>query len=149
MHLKTADGDIGAYLHGQRIGVLVEMQGGDDQTRKDIAMHVAANNPHVANVEDFDAGVLAKEKEIYTAQLADTKKPAEIIEKIVLGKLQKFKEEHCLVGQPFLRDDSITVEQYLQQKKAKVVRFVRVVLGEGIEKKVSSFVDEVMEQARG
>ncbi len=143
------DGVIGSYVHGGRIGVLVELDGGDEELAKDLAMHVAALNPAYATVDDIPADVVAKEKEILVAQAADSGKPAEIIEKMVEGRLRKFLAEITLVGQPFVKDGDVTVGKLLEQKGATVKGFTRLAVGEGIEKKEENFAEEVMQQVAG
>ncbi|KAA9129611.1 elongation factor Ts [Marinihelvus fidelis] len=142
-------GGVGSYVHGGRIGVLVAVDGGDEELAKDIAMHVAALNPQFANVEDVPAEVLAKEKEILVAQAADSGKPADIIEKMVEGRLRKHLAEITLVGQPFVKDGDVTVGKLLEQKGASVKGFTRLAVGEGIEKKEENFAEEVMQQVAG
>ena len=142
-------GVLGAYLHGSRIGVLVELQGGDVALAKDIAMHVAANKPVCVAGADVPAELVAKEKEIFTAQAAESGKPAAIIEKMVEGRIKKFLAEVALLGQPFVKNPDITVEKLLQERNAKVIRFQRFEVGEGIEKKTENFAAEVMAQVRG
>ena len=145
----TSEGTIGSYVHGGRIGVLVELDGGDEDLAKDLAMHVAALNPAYATADDVPADVLAKEKEILVAQAADSGKPAEIIEKMVEGRLRKFLGEITLVGQPFVKDGDVTVGKLLDQKGASVKGFTRLAVGEGIEKKEENFAEEVMQQVAG
>ncbi|MBK8508787.1 MAG: translation elongation factor Ts [Candidatus Competibacter sp.] len=153
--LSAAEGVLGSYLHGTRIGVLVELEGGDAELAKDIAMHVAASRPFCVSAEQLPAELIAKEKTIYAAQAADEAKgkPAhvieKIVEKIVEGKLRKYFESVTLLGQPFVKDDKQSVGELLAARKAKVVRFERFELGEGIEKKADNFAAEVMAQARG
>lgn len=142
-------GGVGSYVHGGRIGVLVAVDGGDEDLAKDIAMHVAALNPAFANVEDVPAEVLAKEKEILVAQAQDSGKPADIIEKMVEGRLRKHLAEITLVGQPFVKDGDVTVGKLLDQKGASVKGFTRLAVGEGIEKKEENFAEEVMQQVAG
>ncbi len=143
------DGVVGAYLHGSRIGVLVELKGGDATLAKDVAMHVAASKPECVSEEQVPAEVIEKEKEIFSAQAAESGKPAEIIEKMVNGRIAKFLKEITLVGQPFVKDPDQTVGKLLDSKGAEVVRFARLEVGEGIEKKEEDFVAEVMAQAKG
>jgi len=143
------DGVVGAYLHGSRIGVLVELKGGDATLAKDIAMHVAASKPECVSEAQVPAEVIEKEKEIFSAQAAESGKPAEIIEKMVNGRIAKFLKEITLVGQPFVKDPDQTVGKLLDSKGAEVVRFARLEVGEGIEKKEEDFVAEVMAQAKG
>jgi elongation factor Ts len=145
----ATDGVIGSYVHGGRIGVLVELDGGDVELARDLAMHVAALSPAYATADDVPADVLAKEKEILVAQAQDSGKPAEIIEKMVEGRLRKFLGEITLVGQPFVKDGDITVGKLLEQKGATVKGFSRLAVGEGIEKKEENFAEEVMQQVAG
>jgi elongation factor Ts len=149
MTAVETDGVIGSYVHGGRIGVLVELDGGDEELARDLAMHVAALSPAYATADDVPADVLAKEKEILVAQAQDSGKPAEIIEKMVEGRLRKFLAEITLVGQPFVKDGDITVGKLLEQKGASVKGFSRLAVGEGIEKKEENFAEEVMQQVAG
>lgn len=146
---KTTDGVLGVYLHGGRIGVMVELQGGDEALAKDIAMHIAASKPACVSEADVPAELIEKEKEIFAAQAAESGKPAEIIEKMVAGRIKKFLKEVTLLGQPFVKDPDQTVEQLLKTAGATVVGFDRLEVGEGIEKKVENFAEEVMAQAQG
>lgn len=143
------DGVIGSYIHGGRIGVLVELDGGDEDLARDLAMHVAALSPAYAREDEVPAEVLAKEKEILIAQAQDSGKPMEIIEKMVEGRLRKFLAEITLVGQPFVKDGDVTVGKLLDQKGASVKGFTRLAVGEGIEKKEENFAEEVMQQVAG
>ena len=147
--LVEASGVVGAYLHGSRIGVLVALEGGNEELARDIAMHVAANNPACISEQDVAPELIEKEKEIFSAQAAESGKPAEIIEKMVVGRIAKFLKEITLVGQPFVKDPDQTVEKLLASNGAKVESFVRIEVGEGIEKKEENFVEEVMAQAKG
>ncbi len=142
-------GTLGSYVHGGRIGVLVELEGGDEELARDLAMHVAALSPAYATADDVPADVLAKEKEILVAQAQDSGKPAEIIEKMVEGRLRKYLAEITLVGQPFVKDGDVTVGKLLEQKGASVKGFSRLAVGEGIEKKEENFAEEVMQQVAG
>ncbi len=144
-----SDGVIGSYVHGGRIGVLVELDGGDEELARDLAMHVAALSPAYATADEVPAEVLAKEKEILIAQAQDSGKPAEIIEKMVEGRLRKYLAEITLVGQPFVKDGDVTVGKLLDQKGASVKGFTRLAVGEGIEKKEENFAEEVMQQVAG
>jgi len=145
-----ADGGvIGAYIHGGRIGVLVSLEGGDEALARDIAMHVAALNPPFVDAESVPADVLDKEKNILRAQAEDSGKPPEIIEKMIVGRLNKHLAEITLVGQPFVKDSDQTVGALLKSKGAKVRNFVRLEVGEGIDREESDFAAEVMQQARG
>ncbi|MCK4608023.1 MAG: elongation factor Ts [Gammaproteobacteria bacterium] len=148
--LKQSEGLVGAYCHSNRIGVLVALEGaGDLALGKDIAMHIAASKPEVVAPEFLAAAVIDKEKEIYLAQAATSGKPAEILEKMVAGRIQKFINEISLVGQPFVKDSSITVGELLAQQKNKVVDFIRFEVGEGIEKEITDFATEVQAQVSG
>jgi elongation factor Ts len=140
---------IGIYLHGSRIGVLVELEGGTDELAKDIAMHIAANKPLVISPEEVSADLVAREKEIYLAQAASSGKPKEIIEKMVGGKLKKYLDEVSLLGQPFVKDAETTVGALLSKNRAKVISFARYEVGEGIEKQEEDFVEAVMAQVKG
>jgi len=145
----ASEGALGAYVHGGRIGVLVELAGGDADLARDLAMHVAAMNPEFISADDVPAEVMAHEKEILAAQVADSGKPAEIIEKMVEGRLRKHLAGITLLGQPFVKDGDLTVAKLLQQNGASVKRFDRLAVGEGIEKKQGNFADEVMQQVTG
>ena len=147
--LATPTGVLGGYLHGTRIGVLVELDGGDADLAKDIAMHIAASRPLCISSDQISADLIAKEKEIYAAQAATSGKPANIIEKMVEGKLRKYFDEVTLLGQPFVKDPDQSVEKLLKTHKAAAIRFERFELGEGIEKKADNFAAEVMAQVRG
>lgn len=140
---------IGSYVHGRKIGVLVELKGGDAELAKDIAMHVAASRPECVSKEQVPAERIAKEKEIFVEQAQQSGKPANIIEKMVEGRINKFLNEISLLGQPFVKDPDTTVEKLLKSKGAQVLRFVRYEVGEGIEKKASDFAAEVMATVKG
>lgn len=146
--VETKGGRIGAYLHGSRIGVLVDVHGGDEALAKDLAMHIAASRPVCVSEDQVPADLMAKEKEIYLAQAAGSGKPAHIVEKMAEGKLKKFMSEVSLVGQPFVKDPDITVGKLLARSGASVQTFLRMELGEGIERKSEDFAAEVMAQAR-
>ncbi len=148
-NLVTTDGTLGAYLHGSRIGVLVELQGGDEVLAKDVAMHVAATNPASVSEADLAPELLEKEKDIIRAQSADSGKPENIIEKMVEGRIKKYLAEVTLVGQAFVKDPDTTVGKLLKDANANVACFIRMELGEGIEKKQENFAEEVMAQVRG
>ncbi len=147
--IESQGGELGHYLHGQKIGVVIDVIGGDEDLRKDLAMHVAAANPEFVAEKDVSSEVLEKEKEILIAQAQDSGKPAEIIEKMVQGRLRKFLADITLLGQGFVKDPDTTVEKLLKSNGASVTQFVRFEVGEGIEKKEDNFVEEVMAQARG
>jgi len=141
-----SEGTLGSYVHGGRIGVTVDLEGGDAELARDLAMHVAALNPEFVAEGDVPAEVIAKEKEILVAQAADSGKPPEIIEKMVSGRLSKHLAGITLLGQPFVKDGDLTVEALLKQNGARVRGFNRIEVGEGIEKKQENFAEEVMSQ---
>ena len=145
----TASGPVGTYSHGVRIGVIVELDGGDEALAKDLAMHIAASKPICVSEGQVSQELLDKEKEIFMAQAEESGKPAEIIEKMVAGKIKKFLKEITLLGQPFVKDPDQTVEKLLQAANVSVVSFIRYEVGEGIEKRVDNFAEEVMSQAQG
>ncbi len=147
--LLEISGQLGQYLHGNRIGVLVDLQGGSPELAKDIAMHIAASKPVCVSAEEVDPALIEKEREIFRAQAEESGKPAEIIEKMVTGRINKFLKEITLLGQPFVKNPDETVEKLLQRENASVVRFVRLEVGEGIEKKSENFAEEVMAQVKG
>lgn len=143
-------GDVlGVYSHGVRIGVVVDLKGGDEDLARDLAMHIAASRPVCVSQDDVPAELVEKEKEIVTAQAAESGKPAEIIEKMVTGRINKFLNEISLLGQPFVKDPDQKIEKLLKSAGAEVVSFTRLEVGEGIEKKTESFADEVMAQVKG
>jgi len=146
--LNTASGQIGTYLHGGRIGVLVEVDNDNSNLAKDIAMHVAASKPLVVNPQDVPSDIVAKEKEIYMAQAEQSGKPKDILEKMVAGKLKKYLDEVSLLGQPFVKDPETTVATLLTKNRAKVISFTRFEVGEGIEKESEDFVEAVMAQIK-
>ena len=133
--VESAGGTVGAYVHGGRIGVLVDLDGADETLAKDIAMHVAASAPLAVGEADMPAGVLAKEREILLAQVADSGKPLEIQEKMITGRMRKYLGEVTLLGQPFVKDPDQTVQKYLEDGGASVSAFARFEVGEGIEKR--------------
>lgn len=142
-------GNVAAYVHGGKIGVLVEVTGGDAELARGLAMHIAAMNPPHNKAADVPAEFVAKEKEIELAKMSekDKAKPAEILEKIISGKIAKIVNEVTLYGQPYVLDTNQTVEQVVKAAGADVVGFQRLVVGEGIEKVVEDYAAEVMKQA--
>lgn len=142
-------GSVGTYLHGSRIGVIVELDVDNKDLARDIAMHIAASRPLVISPENVPQDIQAKEKEIYMAQAATSGKPQEIIEKMVIGRLKKYLDEVSLTGQPFVKDPDITVGALLSKNRAKVLAFHRYEVGEGIEKVVEDFKEAVMSQVQG
>jgi len=145
----TSEGNIGAYVHGGRIGVLVDLDGGDNELARDIAMHIAALNPEYLDQDAVPADVLEKEKQFLISQAADSGKPADIIEKMVSGRMRKHLAGITLLGQPFVKDGDVTVGKLLGQNDASIKGFTRMEVGEGIEKKVDNFAEEVMQQVKG
>jgi len=141
-------GTAGAYLHGGRIGVLVDVEGGDEELARDIAMHIAASNPVCITEDDVPAAELEREKKILTDQALNEGKPAEIVEKMITGRLRKHLAQITLVGQPFVKDPDISVGKLLESKGASVASFVRFEVGEGIEKKEENFAEEVAAQVK-
>ena len=147
---KISASVVGVYVHSnEKIGVMIGLDGGSQELAKDIAMHVAASSPMVVNPDDVDPGVIEKEKEIFAAQAESSGKPAEIIEKMVGGRIRKFLAEISLVEQPFVKDPDQTVGQLVEAAGARVTGMVRFEVGEGIEKDEIDFAEEVMAQARG
>jgi elongation factor Ts len=144
----TSGDTIGAYIHGGHIGVLVDVEGGDAEVAHDIALHVAALAPAYVDIDDVPADVLEKEKRFLIAQAEDSGKPAEIIEKMVEGRMRKHLSTITLMGQDFVKDGDITVAKLLKQKGARVKGFTRLVVGEGLEKRNENFADEVAQQMK-
>jgi len=148
-HYATGSGRLYTYLHGSRIGVMLELEGGDDELGRDLCMHVAASRPVCVSVDQVPEDRAAQEREILVAQAQDSGKPPEIIEKMVEGRLRKWLAEITLLGQPFVKDPDQTVEQLLAEKSARVARFTRFEVGEGIEKRQENFAEEVAAQVKG
>ncbi len=147
---SAEDGVVGSYVHGNsRIAVLVQLKGGDAELAKDVAMHIAAVNPQVVSADDMPVEVVEKEKEIFTAQAQESGKPAEIIEKMIGGRIKKFLSENSLVEQPFVKDPDQTVGKLVAAAGAEVVAFTRYEVGEGIEKEEVDFATEVAAQLNG
>jgi elongation factor Ts len=144
--IVESDSVLASYTHGARIGAVVALEGGDEVLARDIAMHVAASNPTCIDETGVPAETLENEKRILTEQALDSGKPAEIVEKMVLGRINKFLKEITLVGQPFVKDPDVSVGKLLKGAGATVSAFVRFEVGEGIEKKQENFADEVMKQ---
>ena len=141
----SSSGVLGVYQHGTRIGVLVSGTG-SEEAMKDVAMHIAASKPVVVRPEDMPVSLLDSEKEIYLAQAADSGKDPAIMEKMVEGRIKKFVQANCLIGQPFVKSPDETVAQYLKSAGSSVASFVRLEVGEGVEKKIENFADEVKAQ---
>ena len=142
---------LATYSHGARIGVVVDYSGGDAGLGRDLAMHIAAHDPRPVCVSEdqVPAELVAGEREIFTAQARESGKPDNIIEKMIEGRIRKFLSEITLMGQGFVKDPDLSVGKLLEQADARVTRFVRMELGEGVEKKTENFADEVMAQVKG
>ena len=147
--VESGEGKVASYIHGGRIGVVVAFTGGSEDIGKDVAMHIAASNPQFINPEDISEDVMAKEKEIFTAQALQEGKPAEIVEKMITGRMRKLANEISLAGQPFVKDPSSQVGKVLKDAGAEVISFTRYEVGEGIEKVEEDFAAEVMAQVKG
>jgi len=145
--LESDSGTLGSYLHGVKIGVIVKLDGGDAELAKDVAMHIAASNPTCISAADMPADLLEKEKEIFVAQARESGKPDNIIEKMIEGRMKKFLKENTLLGQAFVKNPDLSIEQLLEAGGASIVSYNRLEVGEGIEKKEDDFVAEVMAQA--
>ncbi|ERL64486.1 translation elongation factor Ts [Schleiferilactobacillus shenzhenensis] len=147
---KTDSQNFGAYLHnGGQIAALTVLEGADEETARDVAMHVAAINPKYLDQNDVPADVLAHEKDVLTEETKNEGKPEKIIPKIVEGRMHKYLSEIALADQEFVKDPDQTVAKYVASKGGKLVSFIRYEVGEGIEKKEENFVDEVMSQVKG
>ena len=146
--LQAGAGKLTSYSHGVRIGVVVEVAGGDDILAKDIAMHIAATNPLCISEEDVPVETLAKERSIFKAQAMESGKPENIAEKMVEGRVRKYLAEVTLTGQPFVKDPEISVGKLLADASARVIAFRRFEVGEGIEKRQENFAEEVMAQIK-
>jgi elongation factor Ts len=145
----NAKGAISSYRHGVKIGVLVDLVGGNDELGKDIAMHIAATNPMCISEDQVPQEAMDKEREIFIAQAKESGKPDDIIEKMVSGRMKKYLAEITLLGQQFVKDPDQTVAKLLKDAGASVAAFTRIEVGEGIEKKKEDFAAEVMAQVRG
>ena len=148
--IQAGPGELAGYVHGSRIGVIIRMgaSAGVDLGR-DIAMHVAASRPLCIDESEMPDELLHKERDIYTAQAAESGKPPEIVEKMVTGRIKKFLKENTLVGQPFVKNPDQSVGELLSGQQASVVSMSRFEVGEGLEKRSDDFVAEVMAQAQG
>ena len=142
----AAQGRLSSYLHGAKIGVMIDYSGGDESLGKDLAMHIAASKPICVSRDQVSPELLERERQIYTAQAAESGKSGDIAAKMVEGRIAKYLAEVTLLGQPFVKDPDQTVEKLLAAKSAKVLGFTLFVLGEGIEKKSGDFAAEVMAQ---
>ena len=146
--IKQCD-NMGLYTHGAKIGVVVSLSGGDEEVSKDIAMHVAASNPICIDSEGVPEELVSREKRIFKEQAASSGKPPEIVEKMIEGRMKKFFKEITLLGQPFIKNPDLSVNDLLNESNAEIISFKRYEVGEGIEKKEENFADEVMAQIKG
>ena len=147
--MATDNGTIGSYRHGDRIGTMVKVTGNNETLAKDLAMHVAANRPSAISAADLPAELLERERDIVATQAKESGKPDAIVEKMVEGRMSKFVNEISLMGQPFVKDPDVTVEQLVKKANATVEAFEFFEVGEGIEKAVDNFAEEVMAQVKG
>ena len=148
--VRSDAGVVGSYVHSNnRIAVLVELKGGDQDVARDVAMHVAAVNPQVVSPSDMPEELVAKEKEIFVAQAQDSGKPADIIEKMIGGRIKKFLAENSLTEQAFVKNPDVTVGKLVASAGAEIVSFVRFEVGEGIEVEKIDFAQEVAAQLNG
>lgn len=141
--LVETSGQIGQYQHGEKIGVVVAMEGGNDTLIRDVAMHVAAAKPSAISADDVDQEMVEKERNFQIEQAQESGKPIEIIEKMIEGRMRKYLQEITLLGQAFVKDPDQTVEKLLKASDASVNRFVRLEVGEGVEIEQTNFADEV------
>lgn len=145
----TSEGTIGAYSHGDRIGVITALDKSETDLATDIAMHIAAMNPQAIDSDNVSPDLIAKERDIFSSQAKESGKPDNIIEKMVEGRIAKFLKEICLVDQPFVKNPDQTIAQLLKAGNAAVTNFIRFEVGEGIEKEVVDFAEEVHAQIKG
>jgi elongation factor Ts len=147
-HRIAAKGKVAQYIHGgSKIGVLVDLVGGDDALARDIAMHIAASKPKALHASEVAQELIDSERRVAEEKAKEAGKPADMIPKIVEGTVQKFLKEVTLLGQPFVKDDKQTIDQLCKSNKAEVASFALYIVGEGIEKKVTDFAAEVAAQA--
>ncbi|MEE9424357.1 MAG: translation elongation factor Ts [Methylococcales bacterium] len=147
--IESSQGKVFHYLHGNRIGVIVDVASVDEETGRGIAMHVAASKPVCVSDDQVDTALLDKEREIFSAQAEASGKPPQIIEKMVEGRLKKYLKEVTLLGQPYIKDPDLSVAKLLSKANGAVASFTRFEVGEGIEKVQENFAEEVMAQVRG
>lgn len=143
IHKMESNGIIGQYQHGAKIGVIVALDGGDDALARDIAMHIAASNPAAISADEVDQELLAKERAFQIEQAKESGKPMEIIEKMIEGRMRKYLSDITLVGQAFVKNPDVTVQQLLKENSATVTSFIRLEVGAGIEIEETNFADEV------
>jgi elongation factor Ts len=146
--ILNSEEKIAYYTHNGRIGAVVKTQGATDVLGKDLAMQIVATHPLTVEASEIPEALIAKEKEIFSEQAKASGKPANIIEKMIEGRIEKFKNEISLLGQPFVKDPSLTIQEILEKSNAKVISFIRFEVGEGIEKVTENFAEEVMKQAQ-
>lgn len=139
---------VGCYIHSSRIGVMVALNKGDETLAKNIAMHIAATKPLVISRDEVSADLINTEREIFTAQARESGKPQEIIDKMIEGRISKFVDEVSLLGQAYVKDPNKKISDLLKEHNAEISSFIRIEVGEGIEKKEDNFVEEVMAQVR-
>ncbi|WP_373975238.1 translation elongation factor Ts [Chitinibacter sp. SCUT-21] len=144
----STEGQLAAYIHGAKVGVLVDLVGGDEQLGKDIAMHIAAAKPKALDASGVDAEAIETERRVAIERAKEAGKPEAMLEKIAEGTVQKFLKDVTLLSQPFVKDDKVTIEQLLKNNSAKVNAFATFVVGEGIEKKVVDYAAEVAAAAQ-
>lgn len=148
LYRLQAESAVGTYIHSNRIGVIVSLKKGDTTLAKNIAMHIAATKPLVVSRDEVSADLIQTEREIFSAQARESGKPQEIIDKMIEGRITKFVDEVSLLGQPYVKDPSKKISDLLKEHNAEIAAFIRIEVGEGIEKKEDNFVEEVMAQVR-
>jgi elongation factor Ts len=147
--IESSQGKVFHYLHGNRIGVIVDVARVDEETGRGIAMHVAASQPACVSEDQVDTALLDKEREIFSAQAEASGKPPQIIEKMVEGRLKKYLKEVTLLGQPYIKDPDLSIAKLISKENGTIASFTRFEVGEGIEKVQENFAEEVMAQVRG
>ncbi|MEW8522785.1 MAG: translation elongation factor Ts [Candidatus Thiodiazotropha endolucinida] len=146
--IHASSGKLSSYQHGSRIGVVLELDGGDEALGKDLSMHIAATNPICLSAEQMPQDLLDKERDIVTAQAKESGKPDEIVAKMVDGRMRKYLAENTLLGQAFVKDPDTTVDKLLKSNASSIIQYTRFEVGEGIEKKQENFAEEVLAQAK-
>lgn len=139
---------IGSYVHSGRLGAIVQLQGGDEPLAKDLALHIISNNPLVVSAEDVSNDVIAKKREVFTAQVQASGKPQAVVDEMIAERIAKYFDEVTLLGQIFIKDDTVNVKTLLDRSEAKVLSFVRFAVGEGIEKPKEDFAEAVLAQVK-
>ncbi|WP_178862356.1 translation elongation factor Ts [Thiomicrorhabdus cannonii] len=148
LELIETNGQIGQYQHGEKIGVVVDMTGGDEALSRDVAMHIAALKPTAVSADNVDQEVIEKERRFQIEQAQESGKPMEIIEKMIEGRMRKFLQDITLVGQSFVKNPDVTIDKLLKDNNASVAQFIRLEVGEGIEIEETNFADEVAAAAK-